>query len=67
MSKIGFILYLDLEKKKASAKITILDTKAYISSVGEDKFSLFIKTNAAAASKPTTAGRSPLNTAVTAG
>ena len=31
------------------------------------KFSLFIKTRAAAASKPTTAGRNPLNTASTAG
>ena len=31
------------------------------------KFSLFISTKAAAASKPTTPGRNPLNTAATAG
>ena len=33
----------------------------YISSLGELKFSAFIKTNAADASNPTTAGRNPLN------
>lgn len=45
----------------------ILMMKEYISSWGELKFSVFISTSAADASSPTTAGRSPLNTASTAG
>ena len=44
-----------------------LMTKEYMSSLGELKFSEFINTSAAEASRPTTAGRSPLNTASTEG
>lgn len=44
-----------------------LMTKEYMSSLGELKFSEFINTSAAEASRPTTAGRSPLNTAYTEG
>ena len=45
----------------------MLIMKEYMSSSGELKFSAFIKTSAADANNPTTAGRSPLNTASTAG
>lgn len=44
----------------------MLIMKEYMSSSGELKFSAFIKTSAADANNPTTAGRSPLNTASTA-
>ena len=44
-----------------------LMTKEYMSSLGELKFSEFINTSAAEASRPTTAGRSPLNTTSTEG
>ena len=64
---MGFILYLDQEKKKVMQKIRILITKAYLSSEGDEKFSESINTNAAAASKPTTAGLKPLKTASTVG
>lgn len=67
MSSIGFILYLDLEKKNAAANISMLTTKEYLSSDGDEKFSLFISTNAAEANNPTTAGLNPLNIASTAG
>ena len=67
MSSIGFILYLDLEKKKAVQNIPILIPNVRISSVGVEKFSAFINTKAAAANNPTTAGLSPLKTASTAG
>lgn len=67
MSSIGFILYLDFEKKNANAKIAILQIKEYISSCGEEKFSLSIKTKAAEAKSPTTAGLNPLNIASTVG
>ena len=52
---------------KATRKMMILIMKEYMSSSGELKFSAFIKTSAADASSPTTAGRSPLNTASTEG
>ena len=67
MSNIGFILYFDLEKKKASPNIATLITNEYISVDGAEKFSWFINTKAAAARRPTTAGLKPLNTASTMG
>lgn len=67
MRSMGLILYFDLEKKKASKKIITLTTKEYISDEGVEKFSWFIKTRAAAANRPTTAGRSPLKRASTMG
>ena len=39
MSNIGFILYFDLEKKKASPNIATLITNEYISVDGAEKFS----------------------------
>ena len=44
-----------------------LMTNERVSSVGEPKFSAFINTKAADASKPTTAGRKPLKTDSTTG
>ena len=47
---------------KAKAKRKMLRQKRQGFSAIELKFSLFIKSNAAAASRPTTAGRKPLKT-----
>lgn len=63
---MGLALYF-LVPMKAIRKMMLLIMKEYMSSSGELKFSAFIKTSAADANNPTTAGRSPLNTASTAG
>lgn len=63
---MGLALYF-LVPMKAIRKMMMLIMKEYMSSSGELKFSAFIKTSAADANNPTTAGRSPLNTASTAG
>lgn len=63
---MGLALYL-LVPMKAIRKMMLLIMKEYMSLSGELKFSSFIKTRAADANNPTTAGRSPLNTASTAG
>lgn len=63
---IGLILYF-LVPINATKKITTLTMNEYISSLGELKFSTFIKIKAAEANNPTTAGRKPLKTASTIG
>ena len=57
-SMIGFA-FLALVRKKAARKSTTLTPKVNGSSVGEPKFSLFIKSTAAAAISPMMAGRKP--------
>ena len=63
---MGLMLYRRVPTK-ATIKMMQLMINVYKSSVGDEKFSFVISTKAAEASRPTTAGRKPLNTASTTG
>lgn len=57
-SRIGFV-FLYLVRKKAARKSITLKINVTGFSVGDPKFSLFIRSTAAAAIKPMMAGRRP--------
>ena len=65
-TRIGFILYT-WQATSVSTKITMLIQNCQGDSDGVEKFSGVINNKQAAASKPTTAGRKPVNTCSTMG